>query len=45
MPYVIRDGAVYKKGGKLVGRSSNPKKYKMVLDAVHHGWKPGKRAR
>ena len=34
MPYVIRGGAVYKKSGKLVGRSKNPKRYLRALYAA-----------
>jgi len=45
MPYVVRyndgEGAVYRKDtGKKVGNSKNPKKYKRVLDAIDHGWRP-----
>lgn len=41
MPYRIKGKTVVKKGsGKVVGYSKNPKKYKKVLDAVDHGWKP-----
>ncbi len=44
MPYIVRDGAVYKKdSGKKVGSSRNPKKYLRVLNAVEHGWKPKKK--
>ena len=34
MPYVVRDGAVYKKDGKLVGHSKNPKAYLRALYAA-----------
>ena len=41
MPYEIRGKTVVKKNsGKVVGHSSNPKKYLRVLQAVEHGWKP-----
>ena len=44
MPYVVREGGVYRKDtGKLVGKSSNPKKYLRVLQAAEHGWKASKR--
>ena len=44
MPYEIKGNAVVKKDtGKVVGRSKNPKKYKRVLQAIEHGWKPTKR--
>jgi hypothetical protein len=43
MPYEIRGNSVVKKNtGKLVGHSSNPKKYMRVLQAVEHGWTPNK---
>lgn len=43
MPYSIKGNAVIKKdSGKTVGHSKNPKKYMRVLNAVEHGWKPGK---
>ena len=43
MPYTIRKGKVIKKNtGKVVGHSSNPKKYLRVLQAVENGWKPKK---
>ena len=34
MPYVIREGGVYKKSGELVGKSKNPKKYLRALYAA-----------
>jgi len=40
MPYKIKGNTVYKKSGKKVGTSKNPKKYLRVLRAVEHGWKP-----
>lgn len=41
MPYAIKGKTVIKKDtGKVVGHSSNPKKYKKVLQAIEHGWKP-----
>lgn len=41
MPYKIEGDTVVKKNsGKVVGHSSNPKKYMRVLQAVEHGWKP-----
>lgn len=44
MPYVVREGAVYKADtGKKVGSSKNPKKYVKVLRAIEHGWKPDKK--
>ena len=44
MPYAIKGNKVVKKGtGKLVGKSKNPKKYLRVLQAVEHGWVPGKK--
>jgi len=44
MPYVIRDGGVYRADtGKKVGKSRNPKKYLRVLNAIEHGWKPKKK--
>lgn len=43
MPYKIIGNKVVKKStGKTVGHSKNPKKYKKVLEAIHHGWKPKK---
>jgi hypothetical protein len=39
MPYKIKGNTVTKHG-KVVGHSKNPKKYKRVLDAVSHGWRP-----
>ena len=47
MPYAIKGKTVVKKdSGKVVGHSSNPKKYLRVLNAVEHGWKPtGKKAK
>ena len=43
MPYVVREGAVYRADtGKKVGNSKNPKEYKKVLDAIDHGWVPPK---
>lgn len=46
MPYEIKGKSVVKKDtGKIVGHSQNPKKYKRVLQAVEHGWKPRKRWR
>lgn len=47
MPYEIRGKTVVKKNtGKVVGHSSNPKKYMRVLQAVEHGWKPsGKKSK
>lgn len=43
MPYVIREDDVYRADtGKKVGHSKNPKKYKKVLNAIDHGWKPKK---
>ena len=43
MPYKIKGNKVIKKGGKVVGKSKNPKKYLRVLNAIEHGWKPKKR--
>ncbi len=44
MPYAIRGNKVIKKDtGEVVGTSKNPKKYLRVLQAVEHGWKPGKK--
>lgn len=41
MPYAVKGNAVVKKDtGKVVGRSSNPKAYMRVLNAVHHGFRP-----
>jgi hypothetical protein len=41
MPYAIKGNTVVKKDiGKVVGHSSNPKKYMRVLQAVEHGWTP-----
>ncbi len=41
MPYAIKGNSVVKRdSGKVVGHSSNPKKYMRVLNAVEHGWKP-----
>ena len=41
MPYVVREGGVYKADtGKLVGKSKNPKKYLRTLNAIEHGFKP-----
>jgi len=46
MPYVRRGNTVYKKSGKKVGTSKNPKKYMRVLQAVEHGRKPtGKKSK
>jgi hypothetical protein len=43
MPYAIKGKTVIKKkSGKVVGHSKNPKKYMRVLQAVEHGWKPGR---
>ena len=43
MPYKIKGNSVVKANtGKLVGHSSNPKKYLRVLQAVEHGWKPNR---
>lgn len=43
MPYKIVGNSVTKKGsGKLVGHSSNPAKYLRTLNAVEHGWVPGR---
>lgn len=48
MPYAIKGRSVVKKStGKVVGKSSNPKKYLRTLQAIEHGWKPkpkGKRS-
>lgn len=44
MPYTIKGNKVVKKNtGKVIGKSSNPKKYLRVLQAVEHGWKPPKK--
>jgi hypothetical protein len=44
MPYKIKGKSVVKKStGKVVGHSKHPKKYLKVLNAVEHGWKPGKK--
>ena len=44
MPYAIKGNSVVKRdSGKVVGHSSNPKKYMRVLNAVEHGWKPHNR--
>jgi hypothetical protein len=44
MPYAIKGKTVIKKStGKVVGHSSNPKKYIKTLRAVEHGWKPTKK--
>ena len=44
MPYAIKGKTVVKKNtGKVVGHSSNPKKYKRVLQAIEHGWEPPKK--
>jgi len=46
MPYVVREGGVYRKDtGKLVGHSKSPKRYLRVLNAVEHGWKSSGRKR
>jgi hypothetical protein len=46
MPYAIKGNSVVKKAtGKVVGHSSNPKKYMRVLQAVEHGWKPTNNSR
>ena len=39
MPYKVK-GKTVTKNGKVVGHSKNPKKYKRVLDAIEHGWRP-----
>lgn len=44
MPYKIIGNKVVKRdSGKVVGTSSNPKRYKKVLEAIAHGWKPTKK--
>ena len=43
MPYVRRGKTIYKKSGKKVGTSKNPKKYLRTLRAIEHGWKPKRR--
>lgn len=44
MPYVVREGGVARADtGKMVGHSKNPKKYLRVLNAIEHGWKPGRK--
>lgn len=44
MPWKIKGNAVVKKDtGEVVGHSSNPKEYLRTLQAVEHGWKPGKK--
>jgi hypothetical protein len=44
MPYAIKGKSVIKKTtGAVVGHSKDPKKYMRVLQAVEHGWKPGKK--
>lgn len=44
MPYARRGNTIVKKdSGKVVGHSSNPKKYLRVLNAIEHGWKPNKK--
>lgn len=44
MPYKIVGNKVVKKStGKVVGKSSKPKAYLRVLNAVEHGWSPSKR--
>ena len=44
MPYEIKGSTVVKADtGKVVGHSSNPKKYIRTLRAVEHGWKPGRK--
>ena len=46
MPYEVRGNTVIKKTtGKVVGHSSNPKKYMRTLQAVEHGWRPTKQSR
>jgi len=46
MPYAIRGKTVVKKDtGKVVGHSSNPKKYLRTLQAIEHGWKPKKKSK
>lgn len=46
MPYKISGKKVVKKDtGKIVGKSNNPKKYLRVLQAVEHGWVPGKKSK
>ncbi len=44
MPYKIKGKTVVKAkpggGTEVVGHSANPKKYKRVLQAIEHGWKP-----
>lgn len=46
MPYAIKGKTVIKKdSGKVVGHSSNPKKYLRVLEAVEHGWRPSKKSK
>jgi hypothetical protein len=43
MPYEIHGNSVVKKTtGEVVGHSANPKKYLHTLQAIEHGWKPGK---
>ena len=40
-PYAVKGNTVVKAdSGKVVGHSSNPKKYIRVLRAVEHGWRP-----
>jgi hypothetical protein len=44
MPYSLKGKSVIKSDtGKVVGHSSNPKKYLRTLNAVEHGWTPGKK--
>jgi hypothetical protein len=44
MPYSIRGNTVIKTAtGKVVGHSSNPKKYLRTLQAVEHGFIPKKK--
>lgn len=46
MPYSIKGHSVIKAdSGKLVGHSSNPKRYLRVLQAVEHGWSPSHASR
>jgi len=45
MPYVIKGNSVYKKNGKKVGTSKNPKKYLRTLQAVEHGFKPKQKSK
>ena len=44
MPYARRGNTVVKKdSGEVVGHSKNPEKYMRTLQAIEHGWEPGKK--